>query len=417
MSTAERAAPRIRSVEIVVEKRPEGRVLVLRDTEGIAPSPILVPAELAAVVLRLDGVRTPAHIAAEASRASGHRVDAALVVRLVAELDGACMLDTPRFRARRREVLGAFAAAPVRSATHAGGAYHGDPQLLARYIEDECIGRAAPATPGHAGAPGTMVGLCAPHMDLWRAAVGYGHAYRALRDGIGADVDTFVLLGTCHAPMERPFAVCAKAFDTPFGALEPDRDSLDELAAASRFDVRADEYLHKAEHSLEFQAVFLRHLLGARAARARIVPVLCGLGAAQSMRREPAHDPEAESFLSALAKLVARRAGRVLVIAGADLAHVGPRFGDPRPLDEREREALEARDAESIALALGRDARGFFRQVASDLPTRRVCGLGPIYTMLRVLPEGRGERLHYDQCVDPHEGSVVSHASLGFFAG
>ena len=216
--------------------------------------------------------------------------------------------------------------------------------------------------------------------------------------------------------MTRPFSICAKAFDTPLGALEPDHQALAELEEASRFDVREDEYLHKGEHSLEFQAVFLRHALGERAAAARIVPVLCGLGAAQASRRDPAHDPEAESFLAALAALVERRAGRVLVIAGADLAHVGPRFGDPRPLDDRERETLAARDAESVALALGRDAPGFFRQVAADLPTRRVCGLGPIYTMLRVLPEGRGARLHYDQCVDPHEGSVVSHASLGYYA-
>jgi AmmeMemoRadiSam system protein B len=217
--------------------------------------------------------------------------------------------------------------------------------------------------------------------------------------------------------MRRPFAVCAKAFDTPLGALEPDHQAIRELSAASRFDLHEDEYFHKEEHSLEFQAVFLRHALGARAASARIIPVLCGLGAAQASRRDPSLDPEAESFLSALADLVERRAGRALVVAGADLAHVGPRFGDGRPLDERGRERLRQRDEESIALALGRDAPGFFQQVAADLATRRVCGLGPIYTMLRVLPPGRGERLHYDQHVDPDEGSIVSHTSLGYYAG
>jgi len=109
-------------------------------------------------------------------------------------------------------------------------------------------------------------------MDLWRAAVGYGHAYRALAEALRPEVTTFVLLGTSHAPMNRPFAVCAKAFDTPLGALEPDHEAIDELAAASRFDLREDEYLHKGEHSLEFQAVFLRHALGQRAAGVRIVP-------------------------------------------------------------------------------------------------------------------------------------------------
>src|SRR5262249_47719939 len=151
------------------------------------------------------------------------------------ELDGASMLDTPRFRARRREVVRAFAAAPVRPAAHAGGAYHGEAEKLVRYIEDECLGPAIAARGRHeragaaapeSGARRAMIGLCAPHMDLWRAAVGYGHAYRALLEGLDERVDTFVLLGTSHAAMSRPFSVCAKAFDTPLGALEPDHQAI-----------------------------------------------------------------------------------------------------------------------------------------------------------------------------------------------
>jgi len=387
---------------------------MLRDTERVAPGDVAVPAHLAAVVTRFDGRCTPAQIAADAARATGRPVAVALVEQLVAELDAAVMLDTPRFRARRREVVRAFADASVRPASHAGGAYHADPAELARYIEDECLAR-APARPQG----GAVVGLCAPHMDLWRAAAGYGHAYRALAEGLDEEVDTFVLLGTSHAPMARPFSICAKAFATPLGAMEPDLAALGALSDASRFDLREDEYLHKGEHSLEFQVVFLRHLLRARGdgRAARIVPILCGLGDAQARQRDPALDPDAESFLAALRRLVEERAGRVLVVAGADLAHVGPRFGDARPLDDRGRERLRARDADTLDLALGRDATGFFHQVASDLATRRVCGLGPIYTMLRVLPGGRGERLHYAQHVDPDEGSIVSHASLAYHAG
>jgi hypothetical protein len=406
------STPRLRPIEtIFVPDAERGRVLVLRDTERIAPSALTVPAHLAEVIGRFDGRRTTAQIAAEAAGALGRPVDVALVEQLAAELDAAWMLDSPRFHARRREVVRAFAEAEVRPAAHAGGAYDDDAGKLVRYIEDECLGRAPAQAPG-----GAVVGLCAPHMDLWRAAAGYGHAYRRLGEGLDGRVDTFVLLGTSHAPMRRPFAVCAKAFATPLGALEPDRQALRELEEGSRFDVREDEYLHKGEHSLEFQAVFLRHALGARASSARIVPILCGLGDAQARGSDPARDPDAESFLVALRGVVERRAGRVLVVAGADLAHVGPRFGDARPLDARGREALRRRDDESIALAVGRDAPGFFRQVASDLGTRRVCGLGPIYTLLRTLPDGRGERLHYDQCVDPDEGSIVSHTSLAYHA-
>ncbi|WP_438020884.1 AmmeMemoRadiSam system protein B [Sorangium sp. So ce315] len=415
--------PKLRALEVVViQDERHGRALMLRDTEGIAPSPVVVPAASSAVLARFDGRRSIDEIAREVTRSTGQQVDAAHVSRLADELERAWMLDSPRFHARRRTVVQSFDAASIRMAAHAGGAYHGDRLRLADFIERQCLGVARPqggAPPGvPRGAPRRMVGLCAPHMDLWRAAVGYGHAYAALEqalDGPGLEeVDTFVLLGTSHAPMRRPYAVCEKTFATPLGPLDPDREMIAELAAASRFDVHEDQYLHKNEHSIEFQAVFVRHLLGDRAAR--IVPILCGLSDCQARRRDPAQDDGAESFLKALGDALATRRDRILVIAGADLAHVGPRFGDRAPLDERQRMALRERDLASIERATSIDPPGFFADVAQDLGTRRVCGLGPIYTLLRALPSSsRGEMLHYEQCIDPEEGSIVSHTSLGFY--
>ncbi|MDC3957146.1 AmmeMemoRadiSam system protein B [Polyangium jinanense] len=405
------AHPRLRPIEAIFVPHPTfGKALMLRDGEGIAPSSVAIRGDLAPIVSCMDGTSSLDGIARRASRTIGRMIDVAIVSRLVAELDEAYMLETPRFQARRREVVAAFAAASERPAHHAGGAYHRDPEELARYIEEACL---AKAPRGNGASHGRLVGLCAPHMDLWRAAEGYGHAYGALAEALPPEVDTFFLLGTSHAPMRQPFAVCDKRFATPLGALEPDHDALAFLAAHSRFDVREDEYLHKGEHSLELQVIFLRHLLGDRPAR--IVPVLCGLGDAQARGRDPREDARAESFLAALAELVERRGARAFLIAGADLAHVGPRFGDPRPLDAAERDALQARDAESIRLMVEHDASGFFSQVAEDLDTRRVCGLGPIYTALRALPgSAAGRLLHYTQCVDPVEGSIVSHASLTF---
>jgi MEMO1 family protein len=400
--------PKLRSVEAVIVPDPaHGRAIVLRDTEGIAPNALVVPAAYASVLSRFDGTRTVDQIAFEV--APPCRPEA--VARLAEELDRAWMLDTPAFRAQKQAVVRAFSHATTRPAAHAGGAYHDDPDELLRFIEDECLAK-APGRPSRR----RLRALCAPHMDLWRAAVGYGHAYRALHEALRAEIDTFILLGTSHAPMARPFAVCDKVFDTPLGALEPDGGAMRELERGSLFDVHADQYLHKTEHSLEFQAVFLKHAVGDRPVR--IVPILCGLGEAQARRRDPKTDREAESFLEALGALVEARDGRALLIAGADLAHVGPRFGDARPLDGNGRSRLREADACSIELAIGIDEKGFFRQVSSDLDTRRVCGLGPIYTLLRALPRAaRGELLHYDQCVDPDEGSIVSHASMAFFDG
>lgn len=386
--------------------------LMLRDSEGVAPAAIMVRRELAPVVARFDGRRTAQQIATElAPRVA---VDTATIERLAAELDAALFLDSPSFRAKKADLARRFGEAAVRPASHAGGAYHADPRELAGYLDGECIGRAPPPPVRRAR---RLRAVCAPHMDLWRAAVGYGHAYRALGAALAdgcADVDTFFVLGTSHAPMRRPFAVCDKAFATPLGELPPDREAVLELSKGSRFDVFADAYNHKGEHSVEFQVVFLQHLLRGRPAR--IVPILCGLGDAQVRGRDPTLDGDAESFLRALTAAVAARGRRAMVVAGADLAHVGPRFGDPRPLDARERQGLEARDGATLERVVAGDARGFFEHAVADLDTRRLCGVGPIYTMIRALDGGtEADLLNYEQCVDPHEGSIVSHASLALW--
>lgn len=87
-----------------------------------------------------------------------------------------------------------------------------------------------------------------------------------LAKALPPDADTFVLFGTSHAPMREPFSLCRKAFDTQLGRMDADKESIDAIAAACDFDPYADQFSHKREHSLEFQAVFLSQR-GSRALR------------------------------------------------------------------------------------------------------------------------------------------------------
>jgi len=445
--------PALRPVEsIIVPDKEHGRVLVLRDTQGVTDSHAVIQPVLASVVARFAGRQTCEEIAVEASAEVGTAIPVDVVVRLASELEQGLFLEGPVYRAARARVEKEFADAPTRAATHAGGAYYGERGALERYIDDACLakanghggkggGRAGQGSDGkrangasggsggsegsrggngsHAGngkPPGTMRGLVAPHIDPWRGAVGYGHAYAAMAAAIPDEVDTFVLLGTSHAPMREPFALCRKAFDTPLGVVQADGEAIDALAAcASAFDPFADQFNHKREHSLEFQVVFLKHLLKERPFR--IVPVLAGLGAQQSSGENPDGDARIATFMDGVRDLVDSRPGRVVVVAGADLAHVGPRFGDPKPYGEGERAVLEKADRTSLEHAVSLDAGGFWSHVIADLEERRVCGLAPIWSLLRALGPGggAGRVLHYEQTVDGEDGSIVSHAAVGFY--
>jgi AmmeMemoRadiSam system protein B len=404
--------PTLRAVEtIVVPDVDHGRVLVLRDTQGVTAAHACIPPSLIPIVGRFTGERTCAEIAREASGELGHAVTTADVERVAAELTRGLFLEGPEFRAALEKVVKEFHDASVRPASHAGGAYAANATELRAYLDDRCLAEAH--APKKNGSP--ITALVAPHIDPWRGAVGYGHAYATLRDGLADDADTFVVFGTSHAPMQEPFALCRKGFDTPLGAMPADLDAIDRIAKACPYDPYTDELNHKREHSIEFQAVFLKHVLGDRPAR--IIPILAGLGRHQARGTDPAKDKRAMALLDAVKELVHERGSRVVVVAGADLAHVGPRFGDPLALGPELRADLDKKDRASLALASGADATGFWGDVASDLESRRVCGLAPVYAMLRTMKEGStGDVLHYEQTVDADDGSIVSHAAVSFRA-
>jgi AmmeMemoRadiSam system protein B len=407
--------PVVRAVEtIVVPDKEHGQVVVLRDTQGVTTGHAVLPPALVPIVSRFTGDLTCAQIASAASVEIGQEVPVAVVVRLAEELDSALYLDGPRYRAAKHKVERDFAEGQVRPASHAGGAYYADRGKLTTYIDDACLAKAngAPAAAAHGR---KMLALVAPHIDPWRGALGYGHAYGAMAAALPDEVETFVLFGTSHAPMREPFALCKKAFATPLGNVEADEAKIDALAAAaSGFDPYADQFNHKREHSLEFQVVFLKHLMGGRPFK--IVPVLAGLGAQQVSGSDPAGEARVARFMDGVRDVVAKGGGKVIVVAGADLAHVGPRFGD-KAYGEAQRRKLEEKDRASLDRAVAGEAREFWDHVAADLETRRVCGLAPIWSLLTAV-EGRGAEgkvLHYEQTLDEDDGSIVSHAAVGFY--
>ena len=102
----------------------------------------------------------------------------------------------------------------------------------------------------------------------------------------------------------------------------------------------------------------------------------------------------------------------MLVAASGDLAHVGPAFGDPTPYDADREGRLRAADEQLLTPSPG--PRRILRQLRAERDARRICGLPPIYLMLRYLGDGaRGEVVGYDQCpADPDGGSLVSVAGI-----
>ena len=405
-------APCLRRVEAFPVEH-EGRSCVaLRDPAGYTDAIVLLPGPLLEIVSLFDGEHTVAEIqAAVMRRHGGPLIERQRIEEIAEALDRQGFLESPGFAERRASIDGVFLAAPTRRATHAGGAYAGDAVELRAMLDGFF---APPEGPGpiDGSAPGgpRVRAVIAPHIDFHRGGAAYAWAYRDVAER--CDADLFVIFGTCHAGMAHPWALTRKDYESPLGAAQVDRDFVETVAARARQDCFGSELAHRVEHSIEFQAVCLRYLY-AEGRDIRIVPVLASFAHEAMLEgKRPDDDPRVPRFLEALADTIAASGRRVALIAGADLAHVGPRFGDPEPVSAPELARLEREDREMLEPVAAGDAQAFFDAVARDGDRRRICGLSPIYAVLKALGGATGSVKRYGQWPDPN--GVVSFASVSF---
>jgi AmmeMemoRadiSam system protein B len=402
--------PRLRHVEAFPIDDDGHRFIALRDPSGLTDEVVMLPPPLLDLVSLFDGDHSIDEMRAILATRHGEAPTAEQIAAVARSLDDHGFLDSARFAERRRAIEAEFLASPVRPAAHAGGAYAGEPGALAAQIaaffaraDGHGVDAAphAPPTSGLASPPHRpgIRGLIAPHIDFHRGGPTYARAYRELIDR--SDADLFVILGTCHAGMPDPFAVTIKPFDTPLGAAPVDRDFFEALERRYRGGLLACEGAHRSEHSIEFQAVMLRHCFGERRPFT-ILPVLASfLHEAVWTRGDPEADPRVPRFIDALLETMAASSRTVALIAGVDLAHVGPRFGDAEPNTDASLAEVAAADQSMLESVTASDPTAFYASVAHDGDRRRICGLSPIYTFLRALPGVRGRLIQYRQWPDP----------------
>jgi hypothetical protein len=370
----------------------------------------MLPWPLVEIVALFDGQRSLLDVQAELTRRHGAIIPRAPLETLIATLDEHGFLDGARFAARRAAIDGAFLTAPTRPAAHAGGAYADQADELRAAIDGFFSPPAGPGpVAGSGSAGGDVAAVLAPHIDYHRGGPAYAWAYRDVAERCPADL--FVILGTCHAGMADPFALTFKDYETPLGPAVVDRDFVERLAARVGRDGFGSEGAHRTEHSIEFQAVFLRYLFAGRR-DFTVVPILASFAHEALARGQGPEQDGVRRFLDGLTEVIAASGRRVALIAGADLAHVGPRFGDPTPVTAADRERIEQEDRAMLDAVAAGDARAFFESVARDGDRRRICGLSPIYAVLRVLGQRPGVLRHYGQWPDPQ--GVVSYASVVF---
>lgn len=436
----------LRPIDAYPVDHPSGqKLLALYDPSGIAPEVVTLPPFGAAVIDLCDGDRTRAEICAEFAARYHRPLPPESLEALLSKLDKALLLDSTNFRLHCAKIYADFAGQTDRPPLAAGTRYPREPAevtalLRSAFAPPNGPGLAPAPAPAPtpeareaAAAPAAPRVILMPTVELQSGGPAYAWAFRPLLDAKTLP-SLIVLLGCDHSAQDPLLTFTRKNYTTPLGSLTTDRELIDAVVAdaggvsseLAELLVR-DEFHHRAEHSLEYAALWLRFILAERERRGivepapKVVPILVGslheLASLPPGKETAAHNTHViDHTLPLLQQRIGERVAKgesVLWLGAGDLAHVGPRFGDLEPLSDDDRDSLERRDQVTLKAVLAGDAPSFLAEIRRERDRRRIVGLGTIYTLLRASLATAGQLRCYAQCtVGP--GSYISTATIVF---
>lgn len=257
-----------------------------------------------------------------------------------------------------------------------------------------------------------LKGVIAPHIDIGCGGPCFAWAYKEIAES--SDAELFIVLGIAHTRTNNLFVLTDKTFETPFGNVETDKEFLKTFHEKNKTNYFEDEFIHKDEHSIGFQLIFLKYLYHEKK-NFSIIPILCSsFGNTDRYNKSPDQIPQFKEFISSLKETIKETGKKICVIASVDLAHVGTRFGNPVLQDEAYLNKLQVDDINMLKHVEDLDPEGFNNSIQKNNNDRNICGYPAIYTLLNVIDASEGKLLKYSQYPD-QTNSTVTFASMSFY--
>jgi AmmeMemoRadiSam system protein B len=379
--------------------------VLIRDPLGLVQEGKAVEIPLYRFMAMLNGANTLRDLQTALMRQGGGMlVSTEEVKSLLAHLDESFLLESEQFKKTKDAVVAEFVSKTVRPSSHSGRAYPADPEGLRRKLED--ILALQPELPR---AEGNVLALVAPHIDLSVGGKVYARAYQTLK---GMAPKTVIILGTGHQMARELFAVSEKDFQTPLGIAQCDRGRVKKLKALGKNLTAENDFVHRSEHSIEFQVLFLQHLLPKDSFK--IVPILCGnLQTTLPAHERSAYSEKAADFLHALKEMLDTQGRETLLLAGVDFSHIGPKFGHEMPARYMNGQS-EAHDKALLNSLTACDGDSFWQESGRVKDRYNVCGFASLACLLEVLPACKGHVLGYEMWHEEATQSAVSYAAVVF---
>ena len=379
--------------------------ILVKDHLGLVQEGKAIAPSLYQILPLLNGTNTIRDLQTELMRQQGGvLVSIDEVKNLIDHLDKTFLLDSDRFRAARDQIVAEFTSKKIRPSSQCGGAYPEDPSELKMRLDE--IMSSQPSVPEPEG---EIKALVAPHIDLSVGNKLYSRAYQMLNYMKPARI---VVLGVGHQMRADLFSLTDKDFDTPLGVVQSDPDRIRELLSAGGDIVAGNDFAHRSEHSIEFQTIFLRHLLNGESFT--IIPILCGpLQTTLPEYSRDAYLDRAGPFLEKLRQVLNDQEIETILVAGVDLSHIGLKFGHEMPAQYLKKQS-ETHDRHLLEHLSRLDANRFWEESREVNDHYNVCGFSALACLLEVLPPCHGKVLGYEMWNEATTRSAVSFAAVAF---
>jgi MEMO1 family protein len=191
----------------------------------------------------------------------------------------------------------------VRPSSIAGQWYEGDPEMLARNVDQYLEEAQLPELNGD------VIAVIAPHAGHTYSGAVAGYAFAALR---GQAPDLVAVIAPMHHPYVEPLIIAAHdAYSTPLGEVPVDKDALLELDLnlKSELGFGLSPVSNDKEHSVEIELPFLQRLFPSEESDWKLLPVMVR-----------AREPRVSKALGrALANVL--RDKHFALVASTDLSH------------------------------------------------------------------------------------------------
>jgi MEMO1 family protein len=382
----------------------------LYDSFKLSPQSVRLHRDAIPILEHFNGRASLPDIQSGWAKAGLGLLPSSVLEKIVGTLDQALLLESDRFQ----EFVSRFLTDPIRPPTCAGSCYAADLKELRHQIEFLFTAPGGPGLPDLCATPdGSLRGALIPHIDFGRGNITYGWGFKEVVEKSNADV--YVILGTSHFSPHR-YTLTRKDFETPLGVVKTDQAYVNRIAERYGKGGFADELAHFPEHSIELHVVVLQYLLQQRGRDFAIVPVLVGsFQDSIDQGKEPETRNDIRRMITALRDAEAACGRNVCYLISGDLAHIGPKFGDSEPLNDRQRQHSGAQDQAILRALTGCDRAGLYSVLHEERDARRICGFPPAYTFLAAIGASSARMMHYQQYAEPRGIESVSFASVAFY--